>query len=195
MWVNKIRTILVTLSIMIGVLGVGVIGQAKYSLTKGMQNNFQTSNPANVTILSEPFDENILPKIRSIQGVEEVETRNTLYGRMKVATGVKVESEEAEWSRLQLFSVRSFQDIHLNRLFLEKGSWPSSENEVVLERTTFDFYQLKIGNYIWIEVPSGQKKRFEIAGVVWDPLRETTKISGISFAYMAMDTIGVFPLR
>ncbi|HYK75301.1 MAG TPA: ABC transporter permease, partial [Pseudoneobacillus sp.] len=189
LWLDKPRTILVILSITIGVIGVGVVGQAKYFLAKGMENSFSSSNPANVTIMGESFDKNVMSQIEKLANVKMVQAENTIYGKMRLLKDQDDVSDHQQWKSLKLLSVSDFKKIKLNKLYLEQGNWPSDNQDVVLERTAMDFVGAQIGDEIIIQTPNGKEEKFHITGTVLDPIRETSHISGYAYAYTTLETI------
>lgn len=179
------RTFLVVLSITIGVIGVGVVGQSRYFLTEGMKNSFSASNPANITILAEPFDQEVISQIKNIENIQNIETQNILYGKIKVVKNDR--SNQGEWNSLKLISVPDFNHLSLNKLVLEEGNWPSNNQEIVVERVSMDILGLKLGDEVIIQHPNGTEGKFRISGRVFDPIRETPRISGYVNAYTTLE--------
>jgi putative ABC transport system permease protein len=184
LWNDKMRTFLVVLSITIGVVGVGVIGQSRYFLTKGMENSFSASNPANVTILAETFDREIASQIENMDNIQKLEIQNTLYGKVK---SLSDRSNQGDWNSLKLISVSDFNKLSLNKLFLEKGNWPSTIQEIVMEEVSMNSLELQIGDDVIIQHPNGTEVTFNISGTVFDPIRETPRISGYVYAYTTLE--------
>lgn len=52
---NKMRTILVVLSIAVGVFAIGMIGGTQLILTQDMREAFLSINPSSAQIYTEPF--------------------------------------------------------------------------------------------------------------------------------------------
>ena len=78
LWGNKVRTILVVLSIAIGVFAIGMIIGTQVLLQEDLSLAWNSSNPASATLFVDPFDTDLLHTIRRLEGVAAVEGRRSL---------------------------------------------------------------------------------------------------------------------
>ncbi len=69
LWINKTRTVLVVLSIAIGIIGVGSILTSYSILTREMNRNYMDTNPASAVLYVEGIDDDL---VQSIQGRPEI---------------------------------------------------------------------------------------------------------------------------
>ena len=69
LWGNKFRTLLVVASITVGVFAIGMIATAYTVLSQDIDLSFELTNPANIEISTDPFDQNFL------NGIEQVAWR------------------------------------------------------------------------------------------------------------------------
>ena len=60
---NKLRTVLVVLSIAVGVLSVGVIAGAYVIISNDMSVSYASNNPANIEMHTDNFDDDLLESI------------------------------------------------------------------------------------------------------------------------------------
>ena len=56
LWGAKARTVLVVLSIAVGVFALGAIASARVILTRDLSEGYRAVNPSNAMILTEPFE-------------------------------------------------------------------------------------------------------------------------------------------
>ena len=63
LWDNKTRTLLVVLSIAVGVFAVGTIANAFAILSVDVDASYAAVNPANITITTESFDDDFLESV------------------------------------------------------------------------------------------------------------------------------------
>ncbi len=68
LWENKSRTILVVLSIAIGVFAVGMIAGAYVIISQDLDLSYAAANPANIEIITRPFDEEYVNSVARCGG-------------------------------------------------------------------------------------------------------------------------------
>src|SRR6185503_11207720 len=84
LWDNKGRTLLVVLSIAVGVFSIGVIAGAYQIIANDMSVSYSTNKPANVELRMTNFDEDTIEMIHNQRGVEDVEGRRVFNIRVRV---------------------------------------------------------------------------------------------------------------
>ena len=92
LWDNKTRTLLVVLSIAVGVFAIGTIANAFQILSVDIDASYASVNPPNITILTEPFDEAFLSSMEGMPGVADAE------GRRHLTVSVILDGEPAKSS-------------------------------------------------------------------------------------------------
>ena len=78
LWDNKTRTLLVVLSIAVGVFAIGAIANAFTILAEDLSASYAAVNPANITIITDPCDENSLDSVKDMPGIKDAEGRQHL---------------------------------------------------------------------------------------------------------------------
>ena len=73
LWGNKARTSLVVASIAVGVFAIGVIAGTYAILAKDLNASYASTNPANISLLTQPFDPEFVDAIRRMDGVAEAD--------------------------------------------------------------------------------------------------------------------------
>ncbi|WP_426446235.1 FtsX-like permease family protein [Paenibacillus sp. S-38] len=189
MWLHKARTLLVVLSVALGVAGMGMIGRSKLILLQGMNDSYEDSSPSHMTFLTESFDRELLGMIRREAGVKAAEARRNLYGRLHPDTGLEGEPAGTGWTELQLFASDDFPGLRMERVYPVQGLWPPPEGEIVLERSAMEVAGLHTGERVWVDFGGGTIHRLRIAGAVRDPIRDTAAVAGRAYGYVAADTL------
>jgi putative ABC transport system permease protein len=93
LWHNKIRTVIVVLSIAVGVFAVGMIVTTQIVLTQDMDSSYQDTNPASAFLYPEPFDDELVETVRRMDAVRDAEGRlDWLTVRLKVGPDESQES-------------------------------------------------------------------------------------------------------
>ncbi len=68
LWDNKTRTLLVVASIAVGVFAIGTIANAYMILSEDIDASYASVNPANITIITEPFDDAFVESVTAYAG-------------------------------------------------------------------------------------------------------------------------------
>ena len=72
LWGNRVRSLLVVASITVGLFAIGVISTIYAVISSDMQAGYAAINPANIVLLSQPFEKGFLDHIRRLDGVRQV---------------------------------------------------------------------------------------------------------------------------
>lgn len=152
LWDNKIRTLLVVLSIAAGIFAVGAtFGMADQLLT-GMDTAHQASIPAHFTMfLTESIDENTVHRLEKAPGVEAIALGSQTNVRYKI-------HPEDEWDTGWLIMRADYDDQTYELLPLKAGEWPR-RNRLGVERLSSQDFGLNIGDTVIIEVGNRPRVR------------------------------------
>ena len=83
LWGNKIRSLLVVLSIAIGVFAIGMIVGTQIMLQEDLSASYAATQPASAVLYPDGFDDDLLFTIRKLDGVREAEARRDVPKRQK----------------------------------------------------------------------------------------------------------------
>ncbi|MDF2566242.1 MAG: hypothetical protein K0Q53_2646, partial [Massilibacillus sp.] len=183
---NKIRTMLVVLSIAVGVFAIGMVAGTYEIIARDLSSSYKAVNPAMATVYSSTFKEEFVETIRKIKGVTGAEGRRTVSMRVKVAPD--------KWQKMELYVIPDYKDIHINKLKLISGSWPPPERQMLIERSGLDDLKVCVGDAVEIESPDGKKRSLRIAGIVHDINQSPTAFSGNIYGYITLDTLAALGL-
>src|SRR5919108_6322400 len=111
---NKGRTLLVVLSIAVGVFSIGVIAGAYQIIANDMSVSYSSNNPANVELRMTNFEEDTLEMIRNQRGVEDAEGRRVFNIRVRVPGTEK-------WTTLDMIAFEDFEKNTINLLIPIEG--------------------------------------------------------------------------
>ncbi len=172
LWGHKGRTILVVLSIAVGVFAVGMVAGSQTIITRGMTESWVSVNPASASIYSELFDDELLWTVRHMEGVKDADARRNSGFRFKVLrNGVEVRAaatpgSQNGWRNLSLLTYANYKDMRGFRLQPVSGAWPPPEEEVLIERASLDWMGAQVGDTVLLETPSGKQRQLRLAGTV-----------------------------
>lgn len=181
LWGNKARTLLVILSIAVGVAALGVVGSTYSILSNELPAEYIKVNPAAAIITTDIFDSDFLLVIRNLPQIEQVEGRFTLTVRLQIG--------ENDWRDLQLIVIPDYNNIAINKFWPEKGAWPPAENEVLIERSALALSGSNIGDLLYIQTPEGKRRELRVAGLVHDITTPSSTFSNRVKGYITVDTL------
>ena len=108
LWGNKTRTVLVVLSIAVGVFAVGMIVSTQIIMSDDLSVSYNATDPASAELYPEPFDEELVQVVRRMEGVREAEGRRSVSVRLKVGPD--------EWRTLRLDAIHDYDDMRVHKL-------------------------------------------------------------------------------
>lgn len=161
LWHNKLRTLLVVISIAVGVFAVGVTFGLTMQLLPSMDASHRSTYPSHVTMFTmRPVDRETILALRKISGVVNLEPLNSVEVRYK-------KNPQDNWRKGSIL----MRDDYANQIYdvvqLKEGVWPE-EDYLGIERMHSPFYGIDIGDQVIFEV-GDQEKRFQITGKIRHP--------------------------
>jgi putative ABC transport system permease protein len=184
LWDHKARTLLVMLTIAVGVFAVGFVGNMFFVMLPELDNNYQVANPHGAIIYTDPFNDDLLPSLKRVPGVGDVEGRNGVSARVLRPNG--------DWATLSITGIPPVENIRVSKLRPEKPGEtipPLGDKEVYLERSTRSVLQVNPGDNIQIELADGTKRRLKVAGFVYDVTSPPFLFMQSVSAYASPDTL------
>jgi putative ABC transport system permease protein len=179
---NKTRTLLIVLSMAVGLFAIGIILSARTILSEGLASSFAAIHPSSGTVRTiEPFDEDFLEAVRSMPEVQEADARRNISARVEVAPG--------EWQNITLFVIADYNDIQVNKVASESGAWPPPEREILIERAALPVIKAQAGDVIRIKLPNDTQREMRIAGLAYDPAQLPAQIDSTPYGYISFDTL------
>lgn len=189
-WANKTRTIIVLLSIAVGVAAIGMVMGSQLIIDRDLPADFAAVNPASGTIFAlNTFDDDMIEAIRAMPEVEAAEGRRFVV--------VRFLGNDGEWHNLQLFAVPNFDDMTINKLKPQTGEFPPAERNILLERAdlfptnmaALGFMGIEVGDTVTIEPPDGRQREVVISGTTHDLSQLPAFIAGTGYGYITYDTL------
>lgn len=179
---NKGRTLLVVLSIAVGVFSIGVIAGTYVIISNDMSVTYAANNPANIEFRMDDFDDDMLTTIRNTRGIAEAEGRRVVNMRVR-------EMNREKWTTLDIIAVDDFDENKVNLLNQISGQIKPGKDEVILERDALDDLEIQIGQDLLFELHDGTTKSFKVVGIVLDPTTGADDFLAPPFGYVTMDTL------
>ena len=183
---NKTRTILVLLSIAVGVSAIGMVMGSQIVVEENLPEQYLSVNPAGGTIFAlTTFDDAMIENIQAMDDVGEAEGRRFV--------NVRFQTEAGEWQSIQLTAIPDFDNISINKLTSEAGEFPPPEETLLIERNSFSpslgLGDVTIGDTLIVEPPDGKQRELTISGSVHDISQLPAQLQGTGFGYITYDTL------
>ena len=178
---NKTRTVLVVLSIAVGVFAIGMIGGTQLILTQDMREAFLAINPSSASIYADPFDDELVQMVRGMGGIKDAEGRRNLTLRARLPNGTV--------KNVQFSAYGDFADIRINKIAPYEGAWSPGEREVLLEKASLDYLGLEIGGTLVVELGDDKTRTLRIIGTARDVYIPPPTFVGAGFAYINLATV------
>jgi putative ABC transport system permease protein len=182
---NKTRTLLIVLSMSVGLFALGIILSARTILSEGLAESFAAINPSSGTVrTTELFDEDFIESVRSMDDVQEADARRNVSARVQTKSG--------EWKNLTIFVVADYDNIRVNKVSPQSGTWPPPEHEILIERAALSVIKAQVGDVLLIRFPNDVERRIRITGTAYDPAQLPAQIDGTPYGYITFDTLEWF---
>ena len=181
LWGNKMRTLLVMMSISVGVFAVGMVYSSYLMFERDLAKSWGNSSPADAGLYADPFDEELVQSVRSLRGVKEAEGRRNVSLRVLAADG--------RWKQMLLIAIPDYVKQRVNIVRPQSGDWPPGDGDVLLERSSLAELGVVQGDRITLETAAGRKRSMKVTGVVYDPTQLPSLFSGNYYGYINMDTL------
>lgn len=184
LWGNRLRSLLVIASIAVGLFAVGIIANSSEIISEDMRTGYAAVQPANIQILGDSFDQDLVDQIKRIEGVADAE--GVRSARLRLKTG-------EEWITIQVKAIPEIEETAINQIRLEQGTWPPDSREIAIERYKLPDTGAGIGDLVEVEPVVGSTRLLKVSGVVYDQTIGADTVGGGFFlapvqGYIDMET-------
>jgi len=185
LWGDKTRTLLIVLSIAVGLFAVGTIVSSRTILSTEMDRSYAAINPSSGTVRTvQPFDEPFLRSVQAMRNVDEADARRVVNARIQIGPG--------EWLNLAIFAVEDYDHMRVNKIWAQEGAWPPPEREILIERAALQVIRAEVGDVVLIETPDEKQRQMRIAGTVHDLAQMPAQMDNSPYGYISFDTLEWF---
>ena len=182
---NKVRTILVVLSIAVGVFAIGVLAGTYVIISQDLGVTYAANNPANMEIRLDDFDQDLLNTIQKFNGVKEAEAR-------RVFTLLIRAQGEKKWTAVDVVALESFSENQVNLLEPINGATTPEEGQILLEKEVLDEIKTAPGQTLEIRLRDETVKEVQVAGVVQDSSTGAIDFLSPPLAFIQMEELPFF---
>src|SRR5512134_1272749 len=146
LWRNKGRTLMVIMSISVGVMAVGMVVSGNTLVLGQMATSHVESNPAHgVLWLSGIVDEGIIRSLERLASVKDIEGYSNASVHWKTTL-------DGEWQDGHITTRADFENQTYDQITLKDGAWPESKH-IGVEAAHIDSYGAPgIGGTVYFEI-------------------------------------------
>ena len=179
---NKARTLLVVLSIAVGVFSIGMIAGAYQIISNDMSASYSANKPANIELRMSNFDDDVLSMIHNQRGVQDAEGRRVFNMRVRVPGTEK-------WTALDMTAFHDFDKNAIDLLTPVEGQMIPKKRQVLLEQDVLQHIDTGVGGVLEFQLPDGSTKTLPVVGVVQDTAAGAGDFLASPSGYITMDTL------
>jgi putative ABC transport system permease protein len=194
---HKLRTMLVVLSIAVGIFAIVVVMGGRGMLIDAFGVNFPASNPMSATMSTSDFGDLVTAAVARDPRVASVEARRVETFRYRVGALAGVPDPPAgvtDANRARSISLIASADWRaqkIDKVFPEGGAaWPPARGEVLLETSVQQVVKVKVGDTITVDVGANAKRQLRVAGFAHDINAFPSTFSSTDSGYISTTTMG-----
>lgn len=179
---NRARTVLVVLSIAVGVFAIGMVGGSNVMMADSLRVAYRATNPASATIYTvDPFGDDMLEAIARMRVVADAEGRRALT--------VRYQSGPGQWRTIQLVALADYERNTVNKVWPAGGAWPPPDRAFLMERSSQQAIGARVGDTLLLELPDGRRRSLPVAGAVHDIGQFAGAFNNVVYGYVTLDTL------
>ncbi len=164
---HKLRTLLVVVSIAVGIFAVGVVMGGRGVLIREFDTDYLTSAAPSAEFHTTDFDASLARAVETRNDVRAVDVRRQVG--VRYTTESMPSSSTAGWRAADLWALPQFSSLKLQRLTRdEANSWPPGVGEVVLEKSALQIQKFSIGDTMTVETEDKTRVSLRIVGFAHD---------------------------
>ncbi len=176
------RTVLVVISIAVGVFAVGMIVESRMVLDRQMRAEYLASLPAEAEIRMTSFSDDFVSAATHAGGVAAAQGR-------RVAT-VQVYVGEDQWVDLELRVIPERDEQQIDVVAGETGVWPPPAGTVAIERSTLEMLNgAGVGDTLTVRLGDQRTRQLQIAGTAYASGDLAGYARGNPYGFVTMDTL------
>jgi putative ABC transport system permease protein len=181
LWAGKTRTLLVVASIAVGVFAVGGIASGYVIIAEDIDASYASTNPANIEIWMDPFDDDLLRSIERIPGIALVEGRHIL--------GVRASQDGEAWLSFDLSAAKDLRASHINQLEALEGDSVPGNRQLLIGYDPMNDPGFQVGDLIQVQLSDGTIRTMPVVGIVRDQAGGGGPPMGLYLGYITQDTV------
>ncbi|HEX5875200.1 MAG TPA: FtsX-like permease family protein [Pyrinomonadaceae bacterium] len=179
-WRERARTAFVVLAIALGISAFAAVLSSYAILTRELDSDYLATNPASAVIRLDSIDDDLVKAILQNPEVSDAEPRRRIRGQIYSAQAQR---------NLVLFVVHDYGNIRVSKLVPQRGAWPPSIGEILIERDAFQVAKAKIGDAVTVKTANGVAQPLVVSGSAHDVGQAQARMENIVYGYINLATL------
>ena len=185
---HKLRTLLVVLSIAVGIFAIGVVMGGRGVLMREFDTDYLSSAAPSAEFITTDYDASLVRSIANRSDVRAAEGRRQLLARY--TTESPPTTSTAGWSTMQIWALPDFTSIEVAKISREEvTAWPPGPGEIVLEKSVQQVERFSIGETVTVETDTGTRTELRVVGFAHDINAVPAMFSDMVVGYTSMGTL------
>jgi len=178
---NLTRTVLVVISIAVGVFAVGMVANARVALLRDLDMGWSAINPSSATVSTTPFQEALEQAVDGQREISQAEARRTETGSIVLPDGTTDD--------IVLIAVEDFEALEIDTLEAEEGQLDPGLRGITIERMSAVQYGLSVGDIVSIEMRNEDVYQLPVVGIIHDMQAFPPYFGAPEQGYVTMETL------
>nr|HMN62976.1 hypothetical protein [Anaerolinea sp.] len=157
---NLVRSLLVVVSVAVGLIAVGMIVILYHAIGNDMREGYLAVNAANIQVRSTVVTTDFIDHLKHITGVKEAEGIRTFD--LRIRTGPD------QFKSIRIKAYDKVEKSVIDQVRLVEGHWPPAKDEIALEANRLGDTQYHVGDKVEIKLASGEIKPLKLVAIVHD---------------------------
>jgi putative ABC transport system permease protein len=183
-WSNRSRSLLVVLSIAVGVASVGMINNAGIIVRRDLFGAFAAGHPASLHISISPFQKGLASAVAAMPEVERTQPR-------QVASAL-ILKPKGQWVDLGLNAFPDLGNVSVDQVDIQSGTAQVQVRQIVLERQSAAALGLGLGDRVQVKKTGENNDRIyelQVVGIAHDLYNMPYNLLGEVTGYVSLDTL------
>ena len=176
------RALIMLAAVSFALFAVTVMLSAFGIVTREVEVNYLSTNPAHATIDVDAVTPQMLATALALPGIADAEARSVVTARVKVGD---------QWMTILLFVVDDFEDMRLNLFRRVSGAWPPPRGSMLVERMAAPVIGAVEGEALTIKTPHGEAIDVPVSGVVHDTTLAPAWQQQTGYGYITRETLAL----
>jgi putative ABC transport system permease protein len=176
------RTLLVVVSIVVGVFSIGVITGTYVIISQDMSASYAANSPMNVELRTDDFDSTLVQTVQDMRGVKQAEGRRVFSMQVRLPGA-------SQWLPINVIAINNFATQKINLMHVLSGSGRPAKNQVLLEKKMLDSLKVKVGDSLEFLLDNGSIRTLQVVGIVQDPSTSAGDFLADPYIYISTDNL------
>lgn len=178
---NRPRSLLVILSIAVGVATIGMINQGVVNMRTNLFEVYDGGNPTSITLHHSPAGEELAGAVEAMRAVKDARPRRQLAATAHLADGRS--------NTINLHTIPDYGDVQVDRYQLAAGADQPGLRGITVERQAANELGIKVGDVINVELATDEVYALRVDGIFHTLYYVPYNVTDSIEAYATMDTL------